>query len=99
MGQLSTLPVAVCYGVGNDVDTANNDAARNALNYLKMMTKTNSTTTESTAAAKQMKNGEESSSSAPSEEVKKEALEADGTKKDEKQTKTSKKGKDQKNGK
>lgn len=37
--QLSTLPVAVCYGVGNDNKTANNDAARNALNYLKMMTK------------------------------------------------------------
>jgi len=37
--QLSTLPVAVCYGVGNDSKTAHNDAARNALNYLKMMTK------------------------------------------------------------
>lgn len=37
--QLSTLPVAVCYGVGTDVKTAHNDAARNALNYLKMMTK------------------------------------------------------------
>jgi len=37
--QLSTLPVAVCYGVGIDTKTANNDAARNALNYLKMMTK------------------------------------------------------------
>jgi len=37
--QLSTLPVAVCYGVGTDVKTANNDAARHALNYLKMMTK------------------------------------------------------------
>lgn len=37
--QLSTLPVAVCYGVGSDVKTAHNDAARNALNYLKMMTK------------------------------------------------------------
>ena len=97
--QLSTLPVAVCYGVGNDVETANNDAARNALNYLKMMTKTNSTTAETTAAAKQVKNGEKSSSSATSEEIKKEAVEADGTKKDEKQTKTSKKGKDQKNGK
>ena len=29
----------VCYGVGNDIKSANNDAARNALNYLKMMTK------------------------------------------------------------
>merc|ERR1711881_84429 len=37
--QLSTLPVAVCYGVGEDIASANNDAARNALNYLKMMTK------------------------------------------------------------
>merc|ERR1719384_2060179 len=37
--QLSPLPVAVCYGVGNETKTANNDAARNALNYLKMMTK------------------------------------------------------------
>jgi len=37
--QLSTLPVAVCYGVGSDTKAANNDAARNALNYLKMMTK------------------------------------------------------------
>lgn len=37
--QLSTLPVAVCYGVGNDGKSAHNDAARNALNYLKMMTK------------------------------------------------------------
>lgn len=37
--QLSTLPVAVCYGVGGDTKAANNDAARNALNYLKMMTK------------------------------------------------------------
>lgn len=37
--QLSTLPVAVCYGVGTDTKSAHNDAARNALNYLKMMTK------------------------------------------------------------
>lgn len=37
--QLSTLPVAVCYGVGVDTKSASNDAARNALNYLKMMTK------------------------------------------------------------
>ena len=37
--QLSTLPVAVCYGVGQNQATANNDAARHALNYLKLMTK------------------------------------------------------------
>ena len=36
--QLSTLPVAVCYGTGNDQTAANQEAARNALNYLKMMT-------------------------------------------------------------
>lgn len=37
--QLSTLPVAVCYGVGLDQASANQEAARNALNYLKIMTK------------------------------------------------------------
>jgi len=37
--QLSTLPVAVCYGVGPDKTKAHNDAARNALSYLKIMTK------------------------------------------------------------
>ena len=36
--QLSTLPVAVCYGTGKDQTAANQEAARNALNYLKMMT-------------------------------------------------------------
>ena len=98
--QLSTLPVAVCYGVGNDVETANNDAARNALNYLKMMTKTNTTTTEASAATtKIVKNGEKTPATASSEEEKKETAEADDVKKDEKSSKTSKKGKDQKNGK
>lgn len=37
--QLSTLPVAVCYGTGQTQPAANNDAARHALNYLKLMTK------------------------------------------------------------
>lgn len=37
--QLSTLPVAVCYGIGRDQASANNNAAKNALNYLKLMTK------------------------------------------------------------
>lgn len=37
--QLSTLPVAVCYGIGQTQPAANNDAARHALNYLKLMTK------------------------------------------------------------
>ena len=33
------LTTQVCYGVGVDTKSASNDAARNALNYLKMMTK------------------------------------------------------------
>lgn len=37
--QLSTMPVAVCYGTGKDKTSANQEAARNALNYIKMMTK------------------------------------------------------------
>ena len=37
--QLSTLPVAVCYGSGETVDAAQGDAARNALEYLKIMTR------------------------------------------------------------
>ena len=47
--QLSTMPVAVCYGTGTDKNSANQDAARNALGYLKMMTK-NPTATPATAA-------------------------------------------------
>merc|ERR1719414_1221550 len=37
--QLSCLPVTVCYGTGKDMASANQAAARNGLNYLKMMTK------------------------------------------------------------
>lgn len=37
--QLSTMPVAVCHGSGPDQSTANNRAARNALEYLKIMTR------------------------------------------------------------
>jgi len=37
--QLSSMPVAVCSGFGNNAEVANNDAARTALLYLKMMTK------------------------------------------------------------
>jgi len=37
--QISTLPVAVCHAVGKDYNKAKIDAARNALIYLKMMTK------------------------------------------------------------
>jgi RISC-loading complex subunit TARBP2 len=37
--QLSTLPVAVCYGSGNSSKEAQASAAQNALEYLKIMTK------------------------------------------------------------
>lgn len=37
--QLSTLPVAVCHGSGNTSHEAQASAARNALEYLKIMTK------------------------------------------------------------
>lgn len=37
--QLSTLPVAVVTGCGNNQTTAQTSAARNALEYLKIMTK------------------------------------------------------------
>ena len=37
--QLSTLPVAVCYGVGKSSREARLSAAQNALEYLKIMTK------------------------------------------------------------
>lgn len=37
--QLSTLPVAVCHGSGRSLITAQSNAARNALEYLKIMTK------------------------------------------------------------
>lgn len=37
--QLSTLPVAVCQGSGNNSKMAQTNAARNALEYLKIMTK------------------------------------------------------------
>ncbi|XP_062546655.1 interferon-inducible double-stranded RNA-dependent protein kinase activator A homolog isoform X2 [Armigeres subalbatus] len=38
--QLSTLPVAVCHGSGNTAKEAQTAAARNSLEYLKIMTKT-----------------------------------------------------------
>jgi len=37
--QLSTLPVAVCYGVGTSSEEAQSSAALHALQYLKIMTK------------------------------------------------------------
>jgi len=37
--QLGSMPVAVCSGFGANVEVAKNDAAKNALLYLKMMTK------------------------------------------------------------
>ncbi|XP_053697792.1 interferon-inducible double-stranded RNA-dependent protein kinase activator A homolog isoform X4 [Sabethes cyaneus] len=38
--QLSTLPVAVCHGSGSSAKNAQANAARNSLEYLKIMTKT-----------------------------------------------------------
>lgn len=37
--QLSTLPVAVCHGTGANTQEAQTNAALNALEYLKIMTK------------------------------------------------------------
>ena len=37
--QLSTMPVAVCYGAGTTMKEAQSNAAHNALEYLKLMTK------------------------------------------------------------
>lgn len=37
--QLSTLPVAVCHGTGKTTQESQTDAALNALEYLKIMTK------------------------------------------------------------
>ena len=95
--QLSTLPVAVCYGVGEDITSANNDAARNALNYLKMMTKMKATT-DSSPTSNAVISGDKPATT-PTEEDKKESGENDGLKKEDKTVKTSKKNKDQQNGK
>ena len=37
--QISSMPVAVCTGMGPNLDAANNEASKSALLYLKMMTK------------------------------------------------------------
>ncbi|XP_041365715.1 RISC-loading complex subunit tarbp2-like [Gigantopelta aegis] len=37
--QLSTMPIAVCHGQGSTLDDAHGNAAHNALQYLKIMTK------------------------------------------------------------
>jgi len=39
LAQLSTMPVAVCHGTGSSTDDARAQAAHNALQYLKIMTK------------------------------------------------------------
>jgi len=44
--QISTMPVAVCHGVGGDQSGANNAAARNALEYLKIMVKKSNPSTQ-----------------------------------------------------
>ena len=95
--QLSTLPVAVCYGLGEDIITANNDAARNALNYLKMMTKIKATT-GSTPTSNAAISGDKPAPTS-TEEVKTEGGDKESVKKEDKTVKTSKKNKDQLNGK
>ena len=40
--QLSTVPVAVSYAIGTDYKTIHNNAARDMLIYLKMLTKQSS---------------------------------------------------------
>lgn len=94
--QLSTLPVAVCYGVGEDITSANNDAARNALNYLKMMTK--SKAEPGSIAPNTAIVGNTSATTSVEDEAKKDEVEQESSKKEEKATKTSKKNKDQPNG-
>ena len=37
--QLSTNPVAICFGVGNTSEEAKDNSAGNALQYLRIMTK------------------------------------------------------------
>ena len=48
--QISTMPVAVCHGAGHDQTSANNSAARNCLEYLKIMVK-KSTNTQGAAVS------------------------------------------------
>ena len=48
--QISTMPVAVCHGTGVDQSAANNIAARNALEYLKIMVKKPTPITQSNQA-------------------------------------------------
>ena len=94
--QLSTLPVAVCYGVGEDITSANNDAARNALNYLKMMTKSKAepgSISSNTASV-----GKTPAPTSVEDEAKKDEKEEESSTKEEKAPKTSKKNKDQPNG-
>jgi hypothetical protein len=95
--QLSTLPVAVCYGVGEDLISANNDAARNALNYLKMMTKSKAET--SSTSSNTANGGDKSAVTSVEDDDKKEEGEKEGGKKEDKTAKTSKKNKEQQNGK
>jgi hypothetical protein len=50
LAQISSMPVAVCNGVGANIEAANNEAARSALLYLKMMTKKKATGPAAAAA-------------------------------------------------
>jgi len=46
LAQISSMPVAVCNGIGATAEAANNEAAKSALLYLKMMTKKKAATPE-----------------------------------------------------
>jgi len=49
--QISSVPVAVCNGFGQNLDGANNEAAKSALLYLKMMTEKKALANPDNAAA------------------------------------------------
>jgi len=49
--QISSMPVAVCTGMGPNLDAANNEASKSALLYLKMMTKKKALTEKEQANA------------------------------------------------
>ena len=51
LAQISSMPVAVCNGIGATAEAANNEAAKSALLYLKMMTKKKAATPEAGTAA------------------------------------------------
>lgn len=50
LAQISSMPVAVCNGIGPSAEAANNEAAKSALLYLKMMTKKKAASPEKAAS-------------------------------------------------